>query len=531
MIDATCSPGTNKCVAFQNLPDDFDIQVISKYYRGIHRNLRGMPVRIVGGSRLPTWNCLDSLHSHIFETGMPHCLAEEFSSQLNFTSDMTRTGILWLPDDKYLSTVVMNFYHPSHIYESMMNAGMMNYKCGSACTEFSRFSSIQIFDRALLKQGSVWHGSDVGFYTLHASAMAVVVLALLAILKRRAGLNTWLMVVDLLLAVNSAFVEHCEFPRRIAQNLNFRAVLLFTLWAHTASHLSNAYKGALFSALSSPLVPQQPGNLRELVEYKGTLVSLAKAWSNDRLESILHGSIDDAISKIQNDPRFSKLLQDFGAKLIFCGVRIEDAILSQVSEHHSLECDSFLATESEYILFETTPILRAYKIFLDLTDASIEKMVRAGTELSIFRNIGPTLVQGNFVAPSVTRVCEGIKESGIWRMWQEVYDRRFAIAHYKIIRDHLKSECNTCDHHSGPFRSMQINIAAMLFETENYNLIQAQLKTETPPSSFKELRRLFVYFRNCLAIACLSFAVEIAPGFFNRMLKSAKARCRRKALP
>ena len=183
MIDATCSPGANKCTAFQKLPDDFDIDVINKYYRGIHRNLRGMPVRIVGGARLPTWNCLDSLHSHIFETGMPHCLAEEFSSQLNFTSDMTRTGIPWFPDDKYLSTVVMNVYHPSHLYESMMNAGMMNYKWGSACTEFSRFSYIQIFDRALLKQGSIWHGSDVGFYTLHASAMAVVVLALLAILK------------------------------------------------------------------------------------------------------------------------------------------------------------------------------------------------------------------------------------------------------------------------------------------------------------------------------------------------------------
>ena len=75
-----------------------------------------------------------------------------------------------------------------------------------------------------------------------------------------------------------------------------------------------------------------------------------------------------------------------------------------------------------------------------------------------------------------------------------------------------------------------LNIAAMLFGNENYNLVQSQFHSEMPPSSFKELRRIFEYLRNGLLLTCLAFAVEIAFGFLSRMLKMAKNHVMQRAL-
>ena len=486
-----------------------DTESITAQYHKAHKNLRGLQVRTVGVDHFLSLGCVESMQSDVFQLLVRICLVQEIKRQLNFTEVPNTGGIPWTSEDWLASTIVTNIFNQDHLYYSARDSALMNYRWVPSCSEYLRISYLQVFDKELLTREAIWGGMGLRMYLLYFSALLLVILALFITLRGQVGCS-FQTFLDLFMAAGSAFMEQSEIPRRIRNALNFRAVVLLCLWAHISSHITNTYKGSLYSALSSPLVGAQPENLHQVVQFPGELISMAKFWNGNGWTSTIHNSLEAVVNKVGPGSSFSGLVSEFKGKLIFDNEHIDGAILGQLnSMQKSDEKLSPLASASQYILFEKTSILRAYKVFMDLTKVSENKVIQAGKEVPLLREIGPVLVQGNFVAANVAKVTNQIAESGIWSMWEKFYDRWYAIQHYKIMRQSFKI-MNLTDVKS----RLRMNIAAVLFDGETFHLFEKTFKRERPPSSLKALLRIFEFYLISISVACAALICEIFWGCF-----------------
>ena len=483
-----------------------DPKEILAQYQETHRNLHGSRVRAVVGDNLLNPDCIESMQSNVLQMQVRMCLVQEIRDKLNFSVEPQGGGIPWSPEAEFVSTIVMNNFNQDHLRESVNNASLMNYHWISSCSEYLRFGYLQVFDTTLLTREAIWGGVGWRMYALYLVAMLAVTVALFALLHARVGCSCRAF-LDILAAAGTAFVDQCEISRRIKTALNFRAICVLSLWAHVSSQITNTYKGSLYSSLSSPVVGAQPENLQEITEFPGHLISTAKFWDNGGWRSTIHTSVGDLLRKFGRGSKLSDLLDEFHKKLIFDNATVDEAILSQLSSmrKHNGEEASILGRASEYILFETTTVLRAFKIFMDLTAVSENKVIKSGKEVPLFREVGPLLAQGNFISPNVARVADGIGECGIWSMWQRYYDRWFAIKHYGMIAERLHRNDMT---NELP-KKLRTNIAAVLFDGNSFHLFERTFKRERPPSSLKALLKIFEFYIISAAVACAALCCEV----------------------
>ncbi|CAG7819901.1 unnamed protein product, partial [Allacma fusca] len=126
-----------------------------------------------------------------------------------------------------------------------------------------------------------------------------------------------------------------EFPS--FEILGKKAGTLVILWAFVAIVISNGYKGTLFSEMTAISFPKVPRNLEELASGDSPLITTSYFYSNaSRKDSHLHNIIRKITEKGNSKKNITRILKDFGKKLIFTRNSTADLVHSLNYNGHSM---------------------------------------------------------------------------------------------------------------------------------------------------------------------------------------------------
>ena len=359
----------------------------------------------------------------------------------------------------------------------------------------NKYSFVQVLSLENLNGGTLLNAFELLPWLIFACTI-LVLLAILCALTKSIVQGAYAVMISTLILIWSFALEKCEITPNLRASLTFRATCVLTLWALSTMVISGMYKGALYSTLSSPILPEPPRNVKNIMDSKTFFFSTATVYTISGSGSLFHYSIS-ALRRASPDSSWTELLENFCQQLVYVRSDPFNLVRPNVDQHKPLEGTINhepvnITLPQDYIFMEENFQLNAFRFMSKLTGALKSKVILRGNEISFLTQRLPVVVFGNFFSPIFSKLLGHYVESGIWDLWERWSDI------WRVLN-------LTNSDQNGNF-TKRTNTLALLFE--NFHSTALDKAEELSPKSLNLVKRvLVVYFVGILG-SCLCLAVE-----------------------
>ena len=293
----------------------------------------------------------------------------------------------------------------------------------------------------------------------------------------------------------------------VTKSQHFRKHMFFLIlpWMLLSFLIGNAYKGVLFSFLTTPSVQKVPETLHEAVNSRMMIATLARIASingaayslaKDRVDSILENIRAGAITG-QDENTYQK----FRDKMLFVQNSVVDMfiaietgaeIYSEVKEesgNHTISRDLMIFDKEETV-----------SLLSELTTLFTNKILTPGRSLDLFSNTELWILRRNAFLRLMIPIFSGLEQAGIYRRWK--YFENILIIN-KILNDTRKKVLNEFETSKTRFSAKDNILAYLLFKPHT-----AKSVTEAVPISIEYFTVFALLFAYCIAICGVAFTLE-----------------------
>jgi len=211
---------------------------------------------------------------------------------------------------------------------------------------------------------------------------------------------------------------------QIRQRTKICVKIIVFFWLFTTLVISNCYKSVLFSLLAKPSLPQVPHSVFEIADFKFPVITISWLTTYETgdlplsLASIKFDEIIRTHSKIS-----VRLYSELSKELRFYPVEDVSEFFVAMSELQELKDGRSNLTSkipSEFIFFDN---ISEMDFLTELTRLlSEDKLVLAGSELSLFSTRRQWVIRRNYLNRLIRPYLKGVVESGIFQRWEKFHE-------------------------------------------------------------------------------------------------------------
>ena len=468
-------------------------KAIVNQYELLHADVGGTTVHYKGATNV-AGDCSPKYwpRGHLAGACTVHVLARQLNISLKYESQ--RTLPLFFPED-VISSLYADFFFDSFKHLVGSEAFPARYDWLRSGQKVYKYSFIQVLPLDSLSVGTILNAVELPLWLLFGFTV-VALLAVLRALTTSIILGGFEMAISAVMLIVSFTLEKCEIAPKLRAALTFRATCLLTLWALSSMVTTGMYKGALYSTLSSPILPQPPSNVKNIMESKNFFFSTATVYVEPHMSSLFHYSISGLLAASPNSS-WTDLLDNFCRQLVYIRTDPINIVNPNHGEHKPLEGTINdepvnVTLPGEYIFMEENFRLNVFRFMSKLTGALKSKVILRGTDISFLTQRLPVVVFGNFFSSIFSKLLDHYTESGTWDLWERWSDI------WRVL-----TAINSTQNASFIKKT---NALALLFE--NFHSIAFDKAEELSPKSLNLVNRMVaVYFMGVLA-SCLCLVLE-----------------------
>lgn len=306
------------------------------------------------------------------------------------------------------------------------------------------------------------------------------------------------------LQVLSTLLDQSDDRAGKCKNLSKRTGALLMMWMFIALLISNAYKGVLFSFLTTPAAPIVPMNLKEMVNSKyflatisaqgkvGNVTSTAKGYINQIIEDLKNGigtsSLPD-YEALRSKMIFFDPILDVSSLFVPSFTQVDNILPAGVSPNHSVP--------AELIFFDGR---EKVKLFGEVSSLFSSNVFIMGDTFDLFTSRDQWVFERNTFLRLVFPYLQGVGESGIFARWQNWLNM---IKDSKSIR-YVRWKLSCYSKYTKVSNEHNI-LAYVLFKPYTARGDNSEPK----PISIEFFNMLGKLFSYCVIVCCVVCALEI----------------------
>jgi len=314
--------------------------------------------------------------------------------------------------------------------------------------------------------------------------------------KKRSILETH--VISILLEQSQHIVTQCN-------NFGMQTSVLLVSWMLLAFLVGNAYKGVLFSLLTSLSIPMVPDTLQEAVQSHYSLVTTESILVTQERKQVRTSAAKLYIQSIVEEVESGKLnishidwYKKLNTTMVFMNpADASDLFVSQVTRIElRSETKNFSIPEKVIIINPEKDV----RLFEELNTIFTRNVLVMGETLGLFSTRYHWVIRRNAFLRLILPVLSGLEESGIYRKWDyysEVLHSRMHL-HYarRVLNKHFNSS-------KSQFSLKDNIIAYLLFKPHT-----AESSPHPVPITLEFFAVFALLFGYCVAICFVVFVFE-----------------------
>ncbi|CAG7829805.1 unnamed protein product [Allacma fusca] len=395
---------------FIDLPE-LNFHEISETYAKVNQNLRESLIIV---NYYKSWVSCSPLATQRFKIYAYACAHEAISSKLNFTTYFDNIDPTNLKTfEKATSTIITGWFSNKNSNYLVSNyTATANFEYVPTAEIFYPITFIWIL-QPRLSHAALWAAMDYKCW-IFVVLTACKVIAILYIFRSNSKPRIYMSNIIL-----SFLLDQGQLPRKhCLAILGIKAALIVIFWAYAALIISNAYKGALYSVMTSMSLPLIPTSLQDILDTAAFLVTTSFCYIPRKIgrQSLLHTTIDQMMGETLPPPESSNAIVQFRDTLKFSPHTIAEVVFCQMEQCRPEFRAGFKIPETHIFLGDEHEVV-LYSLILKLSQKEITVLRSDGLDLFLQRV--PFLIQRNFFATLYTKYLFWIVESGIWELWIE----------------------------------------------------------------------------------------------------------------